>query len=160
MKIIVCSDSHGDLGSLIEIVEAHPTADLLLFLGDGYEEFQQLKGLYPAIPMRGVRGNCDFFPAKEYDIIEGDGVRIFITHGHLFGVKNNLERLYVQAQQRNAEVVLYGHTHQAEIVHRDNILYFCPGSVSDYPHGRPTYGILEITDGRATPQVLPLAGVR
>ena len=37
-----------------------------------------------------------------------DGVRIFLTHGHLFGVKSGLTRLTLEARRVGAQLALFG----------------------------------------------------
>ena len=41
-----------------------------------------------------------------------EGHRILLTHGHRYGVKNGLGGLLNRAAQEGADIVLFGHTHQ------------------------------------------------
>ena len=40
--------------------------------------------------------------------------KLFVTHGHAYGVKSGLGRLAERAKTLGADVVLYGHTHIPE----------------------------------------------
>ncbi len=64
------------------------------------------------------------------------------THGHKYGVKSGRGRLYQAAVEKEAQLVLFGHTHEAEEFTMEGIRFFNPGSV-----GRGmerTYGVLYI----------------
>ena len=61
-----------------------------------------------------VRGNCDF--GSDLPLtgeFTAQGVKIFYTHGHYYGVKSGLYTLACAARERGAQVALYGHTHNA-----------------------------------------------
>ena len=83
-RIVVISDTHKDFLSLRKIAERHiQNADLFIHLGDLEEDVKKLKALYPNLPVRQVRGNCDFgSKLKTVDTVEVGGVKIFFCHGH------------------------------------------------------------------------------
>ena len=61
MRILVLSDTHGDFRRLWEIVERHKDdTRLVLFLGDGLREFDDVQTLYPDLIFDCVAGNCDY----------------------------------------------------------------------------------------------------
>ena len=61
MRVIVVSDTHRDFRTLLRIVDKHrQEAALFLHLGDGEQEVEDVKNLYPDLPITSVRGNCDF----------------------------------------------------------------------------------------------------
>ncbi|WP_210366710.1 metallophosphoesterase [Bacillus sp. REN3] len=151
-RIVVVSDSHGSTGLLEELKMRHGNnADLMLHCGDS-----ELAETDPAMDgFRSVKGNCDFLgDYPEYDTHVIDGVKIFVTHGHLYSVKSTLMNLYYKAKELNASVVCFGHSHElgAELV--DDILFINPGSIR-LPRGRQerTYVILELNQGKAALRV-------
>ena len=91
MRILVVSDTHGDLRSLIKAVDAQRKAEIIVHCGDGEEQQRFLKDNYKDKMIVAVRGNCDwnsFFPSKE--IFKACGKTIFVTHGHLYDAKSGL----------------------------------------------------------------------
>ena len=59
MTILVLSDSHGNVGNMIRAVE-QVQPDRVLHLGDCQRDLTALEGEFPALPMEGVPGNCDW----------------------------------------------------------------------------------------------------
>ena len=75
-----------------------------------------------------------------------EGKRIFITHGHHFGVKNSLVALVAKGLQEKADIILYGHTHIPKIEMLDGIWIINPGSFSlPKDSNKGTYAILELS---------------
>jgi Predicted phosphoesterase len=68
------------------------------------------------VPVYGVAGNCDWpTPNSRYErIIEAEDHRIFITHGHNYGVRYTQEFIMEAAESQNADIAVYGHTHIVE----------------------------------------------
>ena len=68
-------------------------------------------------------------------------------HGHKYDVKNGIYRAYMRAAEKNAELLLFGHTHEPADLTQGNIRLFNPGSIGKgYP--RKTYGVINISDGQ------------
>ena len=146
MRIAVVSDSHGDFFALEEVLLGQPSASLLLFLGDGAREFDDLCRKYPERRMLGVAGNCDFASGLPSEgLIEEAGVRIFFTHGHALGVKHTLDPLWARARRLGARVALFGHTHEPVTMYDDGVYLMNPGSIARPRAGGPSYGIIDIT---------------
>lgn len=63
MRILVLSDSHRDKISLMMAVKLHREADVIVFLGDGEEDFQceKMSSLLSLKEVHSVRGNCDVY---------------------------------------------------------------------------------------------------
>lgn len=128
--------------------------DLCIHLGDGTREFLLLSEQYPHIPFVYVHGNGeDAFASGPHSetVLDLDGKRIFLTHGHRYGVKGGTGNLIYRAMEEECDIVLYGHTHVRDnryIPSEDTkpLYIFNPGSVS-LPHfgDRPSAGLLEIT---------------
>ncbi len=74
------------------------------------------------------------------------GKKIFLTHGDLYGVKYGTERLGYAAEERGADIVLFGHTHipHEEYISAQKPYYlFNPGSISSPSY---SYGIITLTE--------------
>ncbi|HCO62666.1 MAG TPA: YfcE family phosphodiesterase [Clostridiales bacterium] len=147
MNILVCSDSHGRLEEMIAAVEEEQP-DYFFFLGDHDRDGRQIHALYPHIPYAGVRGNCDFGPGEEERVVELEGVRMLLTHGHRYQVKGGLDWLAQAAWQQGADLVCFGHTHRAvDTAGFRGVRLFNPGSVGGV-HAPSTYGILRVERGQ------------
>ena len=145
MKILVFSDSHGAMGKMVEAME-HERPHHVFFLGDHYRDGIELSQLYPDIPMDIVRGNCDWGKGPDLRVVELEGVRFLLTHGHLQYVKSGLDELLQEAENRQVQVACFGHTHLAKVVYRDGIYLMNPGSAGGC-HAREGYGVIEALGG-------------
>ena len=145
MKILVFSDSHGAMGKMVEAME-HERPHHVFFLGDHYRDGIELSELYPGIPMDIVRGNCDWGKGPDLRVVELEGVRFLLTHGHLQYVKSGLDELLQEAKNRQVQVACFGHTHLAKVVYRDGIYLMNPGSAGGC-HAREGYGVIEALGG-------------
>ena len=142
------SDIHGDIAAARAVVDEYRRsgADRLVLLGDllyhgprndlpkDYAP-KEVIALLNSVKdeLLCVRGNCDTevdqmvleFPIlADYALIEADGVRMFVTHGHKFNL-DNLPPL------KSGEVLVHGHTHVRAMVELGNKnLYVNPGSPS------------------------------
>lgn len=145
MKILVFSDSHGAMGKMVEAME-HERPHHVFFLGDHYRDGIELSQLYPDIPMDIVRGNCDWGKGPDLRVVELEGVRFLLTHGHLQYVKSGLDELLQEAKNRQVQVACFGHTHLAKVVYRDGIYLMNPGSAGGC-HAREGYGVIEAMGG-------------
>ncbi len=146
MKFIVFSDSHGDVDHMIRAVRLENPA-LCFFLGDGEYDLTRLQRRFPSLPVNAVRGNCDLRSTLPRALTcAAGGVRIFATHGHLFGVKHDpiYRELCEAALAENADVVLFGHTHQPFRDRTMGMELLNPGSIG--PTTRPSYGLI-LLDG-------------
>ncbi|MBQ2473785.1 MAG: metallophosphoesterase [Ruminococcus sp.] len=143
MRILVVSDTHGDFYSLKRALDAQPTAEVIIHCGDGSEQYQYIKDVYLQKQVIGVRGNCDWsstLPATE--VTEVGGKRIFITHGHMYQAKFTTMNMIYAAREEKANILLFGHTHQAMTDYNDGLYIMNPGSCSGY---YATYGVIDIT---------------
>ena len=80
-----------------------------------------------------VSGNCDGFGvSKPNEIVFNIGkYRFFVTHGNNYGVKYTLSPLMSRAEEENANIVCYGHTHRQDVVEIDGVYYINPGSLKN-----------------------------
>ena len=146
MRILVISDTHGHFEALMNILERHKAdAELVIFLGDGLREFEDVQALYPSLTYRCVAGNCDYASAeKRTDLLFAANKRILITHGDSFGVKATTDRLLKAAKENNAEIALFGHTHCGMTRYEDGVYLMNPGSPACPRSSKASYGLLDI----------------
>lgn len=152
MKLLAVSDNHGDRQILQTIFAAYgPQVDGLFHCGDS--EMTKDDALFKGVQV--VKGNNDFgpdFPNEVQQVI--DGTKIFMTHGHLYNVGMSLTQLDLRVREIDAEVVLFGHTHQLAAEMSQGRLYVNPGSIS-LPRGQyasigGTFAIIEVTADQMT----------
>ncbi len=146
MKILVLSDSHGTTEHMsLAVKKERP--DAIIHLGDHAADADVLDREFPLLPLCRVKGNCDFYEDRypTERCIEWAGVKIFATHGHRYGVKGGLLRFQYAALEKGAQVALFGHTHCACCEELGNLWLLNPGACGG---GSPTYGTIEIEDGR------------
>lgn len=142
MRILALSDSHQKKHLLKTVLTRESAADIIIHLGDGAADMKPLtnenKGTFYLL-----QGNCDsrFAELTEYvDTIAGN-THIFAAHGDRFQVKFGLEKIGLQAQLRNADLVLFGHTHIPFYRYENGIHYFNPGALVD-----SRYGCIDVTE--------------
>ena len=116
MKLLVISDLHQSTCNLPKVLRLHPDADAVFFLGDGVDAYMKIMESFPGIASLPVAGNCDIgasaFGIRPTGEITLEGKRIFFCHGHTYGVKGGLGNLISAARSREADIVLFGHTHE------------------------------------------------
>ncbi|WP_066639182.1 YfcE family phosphodiesterase [Desulfolucanica intricata] len=154
MRIGVFSDTHGFCDYVKIAIPRMGNLDLILHAGDYYTDKESLEKM-TAVQVEAVVGNCDpWANGPREQIFKLEGKKLLLTHGHRYGIKNNLQKLFYRAEEVGADVVVFGHTHYAESVMYGGILLFNPGSISR-PRGQayPSYGILEITAEAVTPHI-------
>lgn len=152
MKIIVFSDSHGNMDWMIAAMEQE-RPDCVFFLGDHQKDGWALSDLYPRILTYVVRGNCDWGPGTEETLLELEGVRFLLTHGHQYGAKTGMGGLRSAGLRAGADMVCFGHTHHAVSLEEGTVRLFNPGTIGG-PYGqRRTYGLLTVKDGAVTAEI-------
>ena len=163
-RILFFSDSHGVFSALqaLRTRIAADAPDLICFLGDalyhgprngvpGFYDTQRAADELNAMAesIVAVRGNCDAeidqlllsFPMMgPCATVLAGGVRLFLSHGHLWGPDEQLPPLPA------GTIVATGHTHVPTVRQVNGIWCFNPGSIS-IPKGgsEPSYALL---DGR------------
>ena len=92
-KLLILSDSHNSTGAVERILHAESDATAVIFLGDGLRDLEEALTFYPKMKVYAVAGNCDFGALEPLDGLAAfDQVVIFYTHGHMYGVKYDLDR--------------------------------------------------------------------
>lgn len=146
MKVLIISDTHGHARNLKAVLERVAPVDALIHCGDveGEEDYiAELAGC----PLYVVAGNNDYFSSLEREAdFELAGKKIFLCHGHHYGVSMGVERIREEGQSRKADIVMYGHTHKPYLDIREDITVLNPGSLA-YPRQfprDPSYMVMEI----------------
>lgn len=129
-KIGLISDTHGNWSSIDQAVSIAQNMDMWLHMGDCTPDAEYLQSLVD-VPVYGVAGNCDWpTPSILYErIIDVEDHRIFITHGHNYGVRYTQEFIMEAAESQNADIAVYGHTHIVEYLIGPPVI-LNPGSAS------------------------------
>ena len=156
MKMLVLSDSHGNVENMARAVE-QVQPDRIAHLGDVMRDGEKLHALFPAIPLDQVPGNCDLaaFDAPEKLLLVEDK-RVLLCHGHTLHVKEGLLTAMYAAFEKQVDVLLFGHTHRVFSEIRNGVAMLNPGSIGDSRY--PTYGILNIAQGQISIRTVPLNG--
>ncbi len=165
MTLLVVSDVHGRASRLRNMLDAQPTRpEMILFLGDGYADVSRAET--DGIPLVSVRGNCDVWSLVGLEdipdrrMLDLDGYKILMMHGHNCGVGYDVDRAVRYAASRGADILLFGHTHVkfyhcysagdtvgGAALERD-IHAFNPGSLGQpRDGGEPSFGVIEIRPG-------------
>ena len=156
MKILVLSDTHGDTTKAEKAIRSNKEVDLIIHLGDYYRDAQKLSKLFPHIPVEYICGNCDIVTenVSSEKVIEVGGKRIFITHGHKYSVKWGYERVMYKAEEQNADILLFGHTHIPELIADGRFYLLNPGSTSEPRNNSyESYAIIEIDNDQVKPRI-------
>ena len=152
MKLLVLSDSHGNLSHMEEaVLRVRPR--MILHLGDCWRDGEKLHD--PYIPFHQVPGNCDYRPDEPAErLLFLEDKRVLMCHGHTYGVKQTLLNAGYAAEEQNLDLFLFGHTHRPLVDMRGKTLFLNPGSIGD--HFRPFYGVVTLENGRLDARTVPL----
>ncbi len=157
MRVGILSDTHGDIDLAEAAILQMEDVDLILHAGDTYADMIKLSHKFD-IEMIGVRGNIGHVDEGAAELVlELNGFRVFLVHGHHYDVKHNLMRLFYRAKEIEADIVVYGHTHVAMSAVEDDILFLNPGSVG-FPRGKykNSYAILDLSGKTVKAEILEI----
>ena len=159
MHIVVFSDSHGSFHVLRRVVECQPNAEAFLHLGDGERDVDDLRALYPEKRIHFVAGNCDLGSlAREEEILTFAGKRIFLTHGHLYEVKDEPKKIAEAGKKLGADIICFGHTHTPFASFVDGVYLLNPGAISAPRGGGRSYGLIDITQAGIVLNIAEIKG--
>ena len=129
MKAAVFSDTHRFTRFVIEAIR-RSQPDMIIHLGDHDVDADELRKVFPEIPVYNVRGNCDFLTdAPETDVVSIGPVKAFITHGHLYNVKYiGPQRIAYAAAEAGARIAMFGHTHIPMQQEMGDVIVMNPGT--------------------------------
>ena len=148
MRILIVSDTHGNLRGFEQAVKQAGIFDMLLHLGDVEGDEDYIESIVEC-PVYIVAGNNDFYSDLPEEILVAIGnYKVFMSHGHGYYVSRNTRRLKQRALEKGANIAMYGHTHRPDIDESDGIITINPGSLT-YPRQegrRPSYIIMTIAE--------------
>jgi len=159
MKILAISDTHGVIYKAEKVIKSINGINLIIHLGDYIRDAHRLSNIFPEIPIECTLGNCDYAASDTPldKVLEYNGIRILVTHGHRYSVKCDYDKLYRKAEEAGAHLVLFGHTHIADITMKNGVYLVNPGSIS-FPRNNcsESYAIIELNDERIRPELFSI----
>ncbi len=150
MIIGVISDTHGNISN--QALNALKGAAAIIHAGDVGDP-GVIETLQRIAPVTAVRGNTDGRSwAARLPLTD-----MVLLAEHCFYVLHDLAALDIDPLSAGINVVIHGHTHQAQIHKHNEIMYFNPGSASVQRHGGPlTVGRISVLDSKLQPQIIQL----
>ena len=148
MRIIVFADTHEDRRSMREVFRRNEdTAQVFIFLGDGVSHLNKMRIAYPDKTIYSVPGNCDDpSTGPDFDIKQIGDVKVLFTHGHNWGVKYSVERVFYKAKEVGADIALFAHTHKRFYEYVEGVHILNPGSAAFPRDGKkPCYAFIDVT---------------
>lgn len=142
MRLGLLSDTHGNLAFLEEAARRlldEMGAELLVHLGDRYEDAEQLAGLAaPFLRVPGLYGPAFHDPAVDRAAVRTVEGRVFVAVHDETGLD--------PALRRRADVVAAGHTHHAAFRVEDGTVLVNPGHLKrPVDRGEPAgFGLLDL----------------
>lgn len=140
MKAIVLSDSHKDFSAILRAMEREKDIDYIIHAGDVHRDVEDIEAMWRQIPCISVLGNNDFgvwdVPTRREFTLGNK--KFLLTHGHLYGVKGSLSRLWQEATKADADICIFGHTHVAHLDEKNGIRMLNPGAA------HRSYAVIEI----------------
>ncbi len=153
MRIIAVSDTHGDKAVLKQIAEKYPDCAAYFYAGDS-----ELMADDPVFTTyQAVVGNMDYDQSFPKTLTKDvDGLRVFMTHGHYYNVREMLDDLLAAGRKEGAQLIIYGHTHVALAEQHSGVVVVNPGSISQ-PRGPladlgGTFAIIDVDPQHITVQ--------
>ncbi len=151
MKIMIISDDHGHDVFDVAYKEAerkYSHIDAVIHAGDTQKnDLSEYKSICNC-EVYGVRGNNDFNMLPWDITVELGGKTFFITHGHRYGVYMDYQRLFYAGAERGADIIVFGHTHQAFHQKCNGIDIINPGSLAGLRCCSKSYIVLELKDDK------------
>lgn len=154
MKILVISDTHGNTLAPLEIIK-ETGVELVVHLGDHLDDARALERQLD-LPFIKVPGNSDPRATEPRELIQSiSGRTFFMTHGDLYRVKSDLNRLFEKTKELKASVALFGHTHVPLIKKLDGVLLINPGTLMSGSESK-SYAILTVTPFNISAEIIHL----
>ncbi|WP_317367599.1 YfcE family phosphodiesterase [uncultured Tyzzerella sp.] len=148
MKILVFSDSHANIKNMEKAIKMfNCEVSGIIHLGDYVEDVEKIKKICKDKIFLQVAGNNDFTEILNEKIVDINGHKVFLTHGHEYNVYFGIDRLYYRLNEIGVNIGLYGHTHSPFSLFENDFLILNPGSIS-YPRGFSvcTFLLMEFLD--------------
>lgn len=146
MKVLIVSDTHGKDMYLLNTLQRVSPIDLLIHLGDLGSSEDYIKSI-ASCPVEMISGNNDYFNGLPKDkMIRIGKYKVMLNHGHKYDVYYSTNKIKEVARSRQADIVMFGHTHIPHIDLKEDVWAINPGSLAlPRQRGRiPTFIIMEI----------------
>ncbi|QIB69085.1 metallophosphoesterase [Aminipila butyrica] len=143
MKLLVISDTHGNLEKAFQVYEQLSGVDVLIHLGDCQRDAQELKRRL-GVDIISVRGNMDrAYGPNEFTVFPTECGKLYLSHGHMENVKMSYQNILYRAEEEGCVAALFGHTHKPLFAEVEGLYLVNPGSLSLPATGGPgTYALL------------------
>ncbi len=149
MRIGIISDTHRFTAAIDKAIPYLKYCDLIVHAGDNIDDSYYIEAATD-VPVVAVKGNCDFYsdPGKDEEIFMVEDKKVFVCHGHNYGIKYTLCDLLEKALDSDIDIVIFGHSHVPCYEEREGVIFINPGSTS-LPRGGSSkgLGILDVEDG-------------
>lgn len=155
-KITVISDTHNNIEQIKSLHGIMLESDYVFHLGDYVNDIAFMR---PELGEKliTVRGNGDLFnKAPDEKVVEIEGVKLFLTHGHKYRVKSTLQNLGQETLAYDCRAALYGHTHLSGIESYGGVQLINPGSFHAPKSGVNSYCYLIVWKGKVIPKIVEL----
>jgi putative phosphoesterase len=158
LKILLFSDTHGQIEKAIDIYKKLKDIDLVVHLGDFASDAKSMEKQL-GIKILSVKGNMDgSFSPNGHQVLSTPIGKILITHGHMQSAKKSPQNLLYKAEELGCKAVFYGHTHIPIFLHERGIYLLNPGSLTLPLGGRQgSYAVVTITESSLDASILYVA---
>lgn len=162
MLIGVISDTHDCLMQIEKAVKffKEKNIDAVIHAGDYNAPFA-LKSFFSdlKVPFYGVFGNVDGEKSGLTEKSGGgitEGPRVIELGGKSIMVVHNIKKINLDDTQHKYDVIIYGHTHKANIDKTGKSLVLNPGECCGFVEGKSTVALLDLDKMSAEITELPL----
>jgi len=148
------ADTHGLIRPGVH--EALTGVGLILHAGDvgGSAILEELRTIAPVKAVFGNTDEPDLPDLTEEVLIEVDGLRVHVSHGHEVGSPTPAKL----AARYDADVIVFGHTHRQLVTRFEGRLFVNPGSAGPKRFNlSPSVGKLTIVNGSAEVEIIDLS---
>jgi len=157
----IMSDSHDNRTAIQQAVSIfnNSQCSLVIHAGDFVAPFAAAELGNLQCPIKCVFGNCDGEKSGLTKTIQPYGeineapflfvfnqVKFLLTHIHF--------RAEEYAGKYNPDILIYGHTHKAEIHLKDDVLFINPGETGGWVTGKSTVALLDLSSKQA--EIIPI----
>ena len=148
------ADTHGLIRPGVH--EALTGVGLILHAGDegGSAILEELRTIAPVKAVFGNTDEPDLPDLTEEVLIEVDGLRVHVSHGHEVGSPTPAKL----AARYDADVIVFGHTHRQLVTRFEGRVFVNPGSAGPKRFNlSPSVGKLTIVNGSAEVEIIDLS---
>ena len=137
---------------LTQLYPLFSECDYIIHLGDTSSDASKIARDFPG-KVISLNGNCDPIKLGENErVLELEGVKIFLCHGHTYSVKTTAQRLAARAKELGCSLAFYGHTHAAREETVDGVTLVNPGNTARYSQNGYCY--LAVNGGKAVTKLV------